>query len=107
MSAGRVFVTGGTGYIGRRLIPALPTRGFTVRALVRNPTEERVAKLQALHPNLVVVPGDLNDAPVIVAEAAQADIVINSASSDHWPSVHGAWAGVATRVGRTDVGARR
>jgi uncharacterized protein YbjT (DUF2867 family) len=30
-----VFVTGGTGYIGRRLIPALLARGYTIRALVR------------------------------------------------------------------------
>jgi uncharacterized protein YbjT (DUF2867 family) len=30
-----IFVTGGTGYIGSRLIPALANRGHTVRALVR------------------------------------------------------------------------
>jgi nucleoside-diphosphate-sugar epimerase len=30
-----VFLTGGTGYIGSRLIPALTTRGHSVRALVR------------------------------------------------------------------------
>ena len=30
-----LFVTGGTGYIGSRLIPALANRGHTVRALVR------------------------------------------------------------------------
>jgi uncharacterized protein YbjT (DUF2867 family) len=31
-----VFITGGTGYIGRRLIPELLARGHRVRALVRN-----------------------------------------------------------------------
>jgi uncharacterized protein YbjT (DUF2867 family) len=31
----RVFITGGTGYIGRRLIPLLIERGHRVRALVR------------------------------------------------------------------------
>jgi uncharacterized protein YbjT (DUF2867 family) len=35
-----VFITGGTGYIGRRLIPALLERGHKVRALVR-PESER------------------------------------------------------------------
>lgn len=33
---GNVFITGGTGYIGRRLIPELLGRGHAVRALVRN-----------------------------------------------------------------------
>jgi len=32
-----VFITGGTGYIGRALIDALLRRGHTVRALTRNP----------------------------------------------------------------------
>lgn len=30
-----IFLTGGTGYIGRRLIPLLTSRGHTVRALIR------------------------------------------------------------------------
>jgi uncharacterized protein YbjT (DUF2867 family) len=34
-----VFVTGGTGYMGRRLIPTLVTRGHRVRALVRPGSE--------------------------------------------------------------------
>lgn len=37
-----VFLTGGTGYIGRRLIPALTQRGHTVRALVRAGSERRL-----------------------------------------------------------------
>ena len=34
-----VFVTGGTGYIGRRVVEALSTRGHHVRALVRRGSE--------------------------------------------------------------------
>jgi len=40
--ADRVFVTGGTGYIGKRLIPALHARGYEVIALTR---EQSVGKL--------------------------------------------------------------
>lgn len=38
----QIFVTGGTGYIGSRLIPALMTRGHRVVALVRPASEQRV-----------------------------------------------------------------
>jgi len=38
----RVFVTGGTGYIGRRLIPMLQARGHDVMALVRAGSEGKL-----------------------------------------------------------------
>jgi uncharacterized protein YbjT (DUF2867 family) len=37
-----VFITGGTGYIGQRLIPLLLERGHTVRAMVRADSEKRL-----------------------------------------------------------------
>jgi uncharacterized protein YbjT (DUF2867 family) len=42
MTANTVFLTGGTGYIGRRLIPALVNRGHHVDALVRAGSERRL-----------------------------------------------------------------
>jgi uncharacterized protein YbjT (DUF2867 family) len=42
MSLMDVFVTGGTGYIGRTLIPALLARGHQVQALARSASAERV-----------------------------------------------------------------
>jgi uncharacterized protein YbjT (DUF2867 family) len=42
MAATNVFVTGGTGYIGRRLIPALIARGHHVDTLVRAGSEQRL-----------------------------------------------------------------
>jgi len=37
-----LFITGGTGYIGSRLIPLFAQRGHTVRALVRSGSEHRL-----------------------------------------------------------------
>ena len=42
MAATNVFLTGGTGYIGRRLVPALIARGHNVDALVRAGSERRL-----------------------------------------------------------------
>jgi len=39
-----IFVTGGTGYIGGHLLPELIARGHTVRALVREGSESKLAK---------------------------------------------------------------
>jgi uncharacterized protein YbjT (DUF2867 family) len=50
-----VFITGGTGYVGRRLIPVLQAQGCTVRALVRAGSERR------LPPGCEVVVGDALD----------------------------------------------
>ncbi|EIM90883.1 uncharacterized protein STEHIDRAFT_165359 [Stereum hirsutum FP-91666 SS1] len=48
---------------------------------------ERIDSLKAIHPNISVVEGTLEDAEVIEKESEIADIIINTASSDHWPSV--------------------
>jgi uncharacterized protein YbjT (DUF2867 family) len=38
----QVFITGGTGYVGRRLIPVLQAQGCVVRALVRAGSEKKL-----------------------------------------------------------------
>jgi uncharacterized protein YbjT (DUF2867 family) len=50
-----VFITGGTGYMGSRLIPLLQSRGFRVTALVRPGSEHK------LPPGCRVVVGDALD----------------------------------------------
>ncbi len=40
--ANSVFLTGGTGYMGSRLIPLLRKQGFNVKALVRNGSESKL-----------------------------------------------------------------
>src|SRR5690349_9049152 len=42
MTPKNIFITGGTGYIGRHLIPILLKRGHTVRALVRKSSEGKL-----------------------------------------------------------------
>jgi uncharacterized protein YbjT (DUF2867 family) len=70
MAARPVFVTGGTGYIGRPLIDALLERGYPVHALVRPGSEARLPA-EALR-----VPGDALDAETFAAAIpAQATIV--------------------------------
>ena len=49
---GLVFITGATGYLGRRLVPALIDRGHPVKALARP------ASVAKLPPRCVPVPGD-------------------------------------------------
>jgi uncharacterized protein YbjT (DUF2867 family) len=38
----KLFITGGTGYMGKRLIPLLQQRGYTVTALVRKGSENKL-----------------------------------------------------------------
>lgn len=56
LSAGGVFVTGGTGFVGDRLVAALLARGRSVRGLAR-PTSERPAAAERLE----WVTGDILD----------------------------------------------
>jgi uncharacterized protein YbjT (DUF2867 family) len=44
MTARRVFITGGTGYLGRALVPKLLERGHEVRALVRKGSESKLPR---------------------------------------------------------------
>ena len=56
-----VFVTGGTGYVGRRLIEALLARGHSVHALVRPASAEK------LPPGAQTVIGDALEAATFAA----------------------------------------
>lgn len=66
-----VFMTGGTGYIGRRLIPALLGRGHRVRALVRAGSEQR------LPGGGEVVVGNVLDRCTFAGRLAHADTLVH------------------------------
>lgn len=67
----RVFVTGGTGYMGRRLIMALLARGHEVRALVRSGRERE------LPAGALAVPGHALDQTTYAARVPPADTFVH------------------------------
>jgi dihydroflavonol-4-reductase len=69
------FVTGGTGFIGLRLVPHLVERGWRVRCLVRSPA--RAALLSGLPVEKVA--GDLDDHVVLREAVSGVDAVLNIA----------------------------
>ncbi len=59
----RVFVTGGTGFVGSRLLRELKRRGHEVVALVRSPKKAEPLRAEGLIDQIVA--GDLDDGPAI------------------------------------------
>jgi dihydroflavonol-4-reductase len=72
----KVFVTGGTGFIGGEVVRQLRARGDEVVCLVRNP--EKGAKVAALGCQLAA--GDLSDAAAVKAGMEGCDAVIHAAA---------------------------
>ncbi len=72
----KIFLTGGTGFIGGHVAKQLRDRGDEVRALVRSPEKGR--DLEALGCELV--PGDLGDEAAIAAGMEGCDAVIHGAA---------------------------
>src|SRR5207244_1448920 len=72
-----VFLTGGTGYLGSRLIPRLLSRGHRVRALVRPGSEAR------LPAGAEPVPGNALDASTFRDAVAPADTLVHLVGVSH------------------------
>jgi uncharacterized protein YbjT (DUF2867 family) len=66
-----IFVTGGTGYMGRHLLPRLVDRGYRVHALVR------AASAHKLHPGCEPVIGDALDRDTFAEHIAPGATVIH------------------------------
>lgn len=73
----RVFVAGGTGYIGRHLIPALLERGHRVHALVRPGSEAKAP------PGCEIVSGNPFDHASFAAAVAPADTFVQLVGVPH------------------------
>jgi uncharacterized protein YbjT (DUF2867 family) len=72
-----IFVTGGTGYIGRRLIPALAARGHRVRALVRPASRHRLPS------GCTAVVGDALDGSTFVESVRAGSTVVHLVGTPH------------------------
>ncbi|HEX4681415.1 MAG TPA: NAD(P)-dependent oxidoreductase [Gemmatimonadaceae bacterium] len=80
MKNGAVFIAGGTGVVGRRVIPALVSAGYRVLAAARSMAA--ADRLRTLGASPVLV--DLFDASAVRRAAGKPDIVINLAT--HMPA---------------------
>ncbi len=80
----RAFVTGATGFLGRRVVARLVERGDEVTALVRPETDAGALEAAGVE----VVRGDLADVETVLPEAARADVIFHVgalvASSSGW-----------------------
>ena len=72
----RAFVTGGSGFVGGRLIPALRARGVEVVALARS--DGSAKKVEAL--GATAVRGDLDDTAALAAGIRGCDVVFHCAA---------------------------
>lgn len=72
-----IFITGGTGYIGRQLIPVLLSRGHRVRALARAASVDRIPA------GAVGVAGDALDAASVESALRPGDTVIHLVGTPH------------------------
>jgi nucleoside-diphosphate-sugar epimerase len=76
-SSGPVFVTGGSGFIGRHVVQVLDKHGYQVRALVR-----RVPQ-QGFNPTVDVVIGDLGEPETYTAALNSVSAVVHTALTDN------------------------
>src|SRR5258706_16231176 len=72
-----IFITGGTGYLGRVLIPQLLARGHKIRALTRPGSENK------LPPGCQVIPGDALDGKTFTDKIAPAEIFVQLVGVPH------------------------
>ncbi len=72
-----VAITGGTGFIGRHVVPLLLKHGYTVRALVRSGSQAK------LPPGICAVAGEVTDQVAVESTVRGAEVVIHLAGVAH------------------------
>ncbi|PBL02702.1 NAD(P)-binding protein [Armillaria gallica] len=97
-----IFFLGCTGFLGGHLLKSLARDlpAYNVIALLRDLSANRKASVSELHPNVTFIDGTLDDDAIIEEWSSKCPIVINTASSDHWPSVRSTLAGLEKNSAR-------
>ncbi|KAL4863614.1 hypothetical protein BDV12DRAFT_177307 [Aspergillus spectabilis] len=93
----RIFLTGGSGYIGGDILYALHTAHpeYVLSVLVRDGA--KAAAISKAFSSVRIVLGDLDSLSLIEEEASQSDVVIHAASSKHIKSVEAIARGLSRR----------
>lgn len=76
-----VSVFGGTGFLGRRLVPRLAAEGATLRIAVRSPDRARSVLQTADLDRVTVFRADVRDQASVAAAVAGVDAVVNAVSA--------------------------
>lgn len=74
----KVYLTGGTGFIGQRLVPILIQQGWDVIALVRNPESNQAKVIEKVGAKLVL--GDITNLESIQKTMLNVDALIHNAA---------------------------
>ncbi|KAI4701850.1 hypothetical protein J4E89_010541 [Alternaria sp. Ai002NY15] len=93
--APKIFLTGGTGYIGGSVLHTLATTHpeYTITVLLRRTPET----FKSTYPNITILTGDYSSTSLITSAAASADIVVHNGDSDHEPSLSAIISGLLQR----------
>ena len=81
-----VLVTGGAGYVGAQLVPALLEKGYAVKVLDLYIYGDNVLDAVKDHPQLEQVKGDIRDQNLLREKLAGCDTVIHMACISNDPS---------------------
>lgn len=90
----KIFVTGATGYIGGSIAQRFVNNGHTVRGLSRSSEKGRLLEAIGIAP----VVADLDDVDRLVAEASDADVIVNAASTLHLEAARALVRGARTQT---------
>jgi nucleoside-diphosphate-sugar epimerase len=85
-----VFLTGANGFIGGSIATALVKTGLKVRGLTRSIEGARHLESCGIEPVL----GEIDNTPLLIAEAQKADVVFNTANADHLGAAQALIAGL-------------